>query len=93
MRRVSKFYLILAIMLMFTSLTSLKPSSVKAEECTKQDFDSLFYDDYYPGTKWDNRGGIKNLTWSANASVIDDESLMRSFTPEELEWIRSAFQS
>ncbi len=36
---------------------------------------------------------IRNITWSANASVIHDESVTRSFTSEELEWIRSAFQS
>jgi len=65
----------------------------QAEVCPTYNFQSIFYDDYYPGTKWDNRGGIKNLTWSANASVINDESVIRSFTPEELEWIRSAFQS
>ena len=65
----------------------------QAEDCPTYIFQSIFYDDYYPGTKWDNRGGIKNITWSANASIIHDESVVRSFTPEELEWVRSAFQS
>ena len=49
-------------------------------------------EEYY-GTKWDNRNGIRNITWSANASVIHDESVTRSFTLEELDWIRNAFQS
>ena len=65
----------------------------QAEDCPTYNFQSIFYDDYYPGTKWDNRGGIRNITWSANASVIHDESVTRSFTLEELEWIRSGFQS
>jgi hypothetical protein len=65
----------------------------QAEDCPIYNFQSIFYDDYYPGTKWDNRGGIKNISWSANASVIHDEPAVRSFTPEELEWVRSAFQS
>ena len=65
----------------------------EAEECPTYDFQSLFFDDYTPGRMWDNRGGIINISWSADASVIYDESVTRSFTIDELEWIRSAFQS
>ena len=65
----------------------------QAEECPTYNFQSIFFEDYYPGTKWDNRSGNRTISWSANASVINDESVTRSFTPEELEWIRSAFQS
>ena len=64
----------------------------QAEVCPVYNFQSLFFEEYY-GTKWDNRNGIRNITWSANASVIHDESVTRSFTLEELDWIRSAFQS
>ena len=64
-----------------------------AEVCPTYNFQSIFYDDYWPGDKWDNRSGITYITWSANESVIHDESVNRSFTPEELEWVRSAFQS
>lgn len=65
----------------------------QAEVCPTYNFQGIFYDDYYPGTKWDNRNGIRNITWSANSPVINDESVARAFIPEELEWIRSAFQS
>ena len=64
----------------------------QAEVCPVYNFQSLFFEEYN-GTKWDNRNGIRNITWSANASVIHDESVTRSFTLEELDWIRSAFQS
>ena len=64
----------------------------QAEVCPSYNFQSLFFEEYY-GTKWDNRNGIRNITWSANASVIHDESVTRSFTLEELDWIRNAFQS
>ena len=64
----------------------------QAEVCPVYNFQSLFFEEYY-GTKWDNRNGIRNITWSANASVIHDESVTRSFTLEELDWIRNAFQS
>ena len=64
-----------------------------AEICPVYNFQSLFYDDYYPDTKWDNRGGIRNISWSANASIINDESVSRPFSADELDWIRSAIQS
>ena len=63
-----------------------------AEVCPIYNFQSLFFEDYY-GIKWDIRNGNRNITWSANASVINDESVARSFTTEELGWVRSAFQS
>ena len=82
------------ILFVLVCLNLLVPQQqAQAEVCPTYNFQSIFYDDYSPGTKWDNRSGIKNITWSANASVIHDESVTRSFTPEELEWIRSAFQS
>ena len=63
-----------------------------AEVCPIYNFQSLFFEEYY-GTKWDNTNGNRNITWSANASVINDESVARSFTTDELGWVRSAFQS
>jgi hypothetical protein len=82
------------ILFVLVCLNLLVPQQqAQAEDCPTYNFQSIFYDDYYPGIKWDNRGGIKNITWSANASVIHDESVVRSFSPEELEWVRSAFQS
>ena len=65
----------------------------QAEDCPTYNFQSIFFEDYYPETKWDNRSGNRTISWSANASVINDESVTRSFTLEELDWIRSAFQS
>ena len=63
-----------------------------AEVCPIYNFQSLFFEEYY-GIKWDIRNGNRNITWSANASVINDESVARGFTTEELGWVRSAFQS
>ena len=93
MRRVSKFYLILAIVLMFTSLTSLKPSSVQAEECTKQDFVSLFYDDYYPGTSWAQGGVQKTIRWTTSVSEIAGDTVSKAMTSNEMIWLREAIQS
>lgn len=81
------------ILLSLTCINTLIPQQqAYAEVCPVYDFQSLFFEEY-SGTKWDNRNGIRNITWSANASVIHDESVTRSFTLEELEWVRSAFQS
>lgn len=75
-------------------LSSLMPQvRAEAEECPTYDFQKLFYDDYYPGKKWDNRSGSLTITWSANNLIILDESVVRPFSAEELGWIRSAFQS
>jgi len=82
------------ILFSLVCLNLLVPNQqAQAEVCPTYDFQSIFYDDYYPGTKWDTGSGIRDITWSANESVINDESVSRSFTSEELEWIRSAFQS
>ena len=82
------------VLLVLVLLNILFPQQlVRAEVCPVYNFQSVFFEEYYPGTKWDNRSGNRSITWSANASVIHDESVTRSFTVEELEWIRSAFQS
>lgn len=93
MRQISKFYLILAIALMFTSLTSLKPTSVNAEECPKQDFASLFYDDYYPDTSWTQGGVQRTIKWTTSVSVIAGDTVSRAMTSNEMIWLREAIQS
>jgi len=72
--------------------TLIPQQQAYAEVCPVYDFQSLFFEEY-SGTKWDNRNGIRSITWSANTSIIHDESVTRGFTLEELEWVRSAFQS
>ena len=64
----------------------------QAEVCPSYNLKKIFFEEY-EGNRWDNRSGLKNITWSANALVINDESVTRSFTSVELEWLRSAFQS
>jgi hypothetical protein len=81
------------ILLSLVFINTLIPQQqAYAEVCPVYDFQSLFFEEY-SGTKWDNRNGIRNITWSANTSVIHDESVTRSLTLEESEWVRSAFQS
>ena len=81
------------VLLALVCLNFIVPQQqAQAEVCRTYNFQSIFFEDY-PGTKWDNRSGNRTITWSANASVINDESVTRSFTLEELDWIRSAFQS
>ena len=68
-------------------------AEASAEVCPIYDFPNLFSSEYYPGTKWKTTSSIRNITWSANAPVIFDEPVVRSFTPHELTWIEAAFQS
>ena len=83
------------VTLFFVSTLSIFFTSTEAsaEECPIYNFQSLFNHDYYPGTKWDNRSGFREITWSSSATVIFDENIARSFTTEELTWIKVAFQS
>lgn len=78
---------------MFISLTSLKPTLVNAEECTKQDFVSLFYDDYYPGTSWAQGGVQKTIKWTTSVSEIAGDTVSRAMTSNEMIWLREAIQS
>jgi len=74
----------------------LVPSSnaqAQTEQCPTYDFQKIFYTDYYPGTRWDNSSGNLTITWSTNKQIIFDEPVVRSFTSEELVWVRNAFQS
>lgn len=65
-----------------------------AEVCPVYDLGSIFFSEYEGGVhKWDNRSGNLNVTWSPNATKIYDEKISRTFTPDELDWLRIAFQS
>ena len=78
---------------MFSSLTSMKPSVAQAEDCTKQDFINLFYEDYKPGASWVEEGGSKTIRWTTSGSGITAEAVSRAMTPDEIIWLREAIQS
>ena len=90
LRRIS---LLFSLVLVLVMLQVPAQQQAHAEVCPTYDFQSIFYADYYPDKRWETSSGMRVITWSANASVIKQEIVSRTFTPEEFEWIRSAFQS
>jgi hypothetical protein len=64
----------------------------QAEVCPVYNFQSLFFEEFY-GTRWDNRAGNIEITWSLNRTVIRDENIVRNFSGKEQVWVREAFTS
>jgi hypothetical protein len=59
------------------------------ENCPTYSLSSLFYEDYYHGTKWN----IKEISWSANSLQIDGTSVVRKFSDDEINLIRIGIKS
>jgi hypothetical protein len=77
-----------------TMFLVLPPKRVSAEECMSFDFQSLFFEDFYPSqSKWDNSSGNRIILWSATHTTILGSPVIKQFSEIEMQWIRSAFQS
>lgn len=59
------------------------------EICPNYNLSSLFYEDYYPGTRWAN----KEITWSYNSPDIYGKQISRKVSDTEAEWIRQGIKS
>lgn len=70
------------------------PATASADEikevCPSYNFSSIFYDDYYPGTKW---SANKEITWSNNSPKINNKTISRKFSDIELNLTREAIKS
>lgn len=64
-----------------------------AEECKTWDLNKIFYDEYEPDVVWVENGKTKNITWTTDSLVINDEPVTRPFTKQETEWAILAFKS
>lgn len=62
-------------------------------KCQSFDFKKIFYADYTTGSRWDNRQGNLEISWSARATIINDEDSARTFSEKEIAWIRTAIKS
>jgi len=83
----------MSLLLLSASTVSSIPLKASAEECKKYDFRTLFYDDYYPGTIWALPGQSKEISWTIESQVINDESVERNFNSQEKEWAKLAISS
>jgi hypothetical protein len=72
----------------------LVPGAARAEEdCTPADLSTVFYDDYYPGTKWARAGEKAVITWTLKSPLIYNESITREPTEAEAATIRQGISS
>ena len=69
-------------------------------DCKKYDLETFFSTNYYPGWTWTSAGVPKTVTWAMvdgpvgkNPPTIAGERTIRSFTPEQKSWLRTAINS
>ncbi len=88
----------LALSITVSGLIGISTVTAAAETCPTYDFNKLFYEDYYPGTVWTRNAVKKEITWSANPTIIETSNsssvtVSRPFTAVELSWIELAINS
>lgn len=84
----------LALLVVLLTPATATAFASAATVCPTYDFANLFYDDYYPGVKWDNSSGVRVIRWSPVASgVLAGDMVARPFDAAELDVVRSAFAS
>jgi len=89
-QRIVSFGLLVVLLTAATATAFASAATV----CPTYDFATLFYEDYYPGTKWDNSSGVRVIRWAPVASgVIQGDTVTRPFDAAELDVVRSAFAS
>ena len=78
--------------LLLSNLFFIVPTAF-AEECPKNDFSSLFFEEYYGNVRWNNKVSPLEITWSTEVTSIEGESIARQFTSEESQWLQASFDS
>jgi hypothetical protein len=63
------------------------------EDCSPADLSTVFYDDYYPGTKWARAGEKAVITWTIKSQTVFNESITREPTEAEVATIRQGISS
>lgn len=77
------------ILILSISFIIIPTKSNALENCPTYNLSSIFYEDYYPGTKWN----AKEISWSANSLQIDGVAVIRKFSDDEIDSIRIGIKS
>ena len=83
-----KFFILVLLSCLF-NIPSISYAGQINEICLTYNLSSLFYDDYFPGTKWQN----KEISWSINSPVIYNKNISRSLSDTEVVLVRQAIKS
>ena len=68
-------------------------TAAQAETCPQYNLQSLFFEEYYGEVKWDNSNAPRTLTWNVDAQVVGGIQVTRSFSAQEIEWLKLSFNS
>lgn len=82
-----------SVLLAASLFTVTQVPSAKAEVCPVNELSPLFFEEYFPGIKWDNSSGKLIIKWTTNVTSINSEPITRDFTAEESGWLELAFNS
>lgn len=83
----------LTIAFAFTLLTVPMATESSADTCPINDLSPLFFEEYFPGIKWDNSSGNREITWTTNVTKVNFKDIEREFTAEEEGWLELSFTS
>jgi len=93
-RRIVSLSLFLALLSPVAATVAASPVESSATVCPTYDLSTMFYDDWFPGTKWDNSSGARVIRWAPVASgALAGDTVARPFSAAELDVVRSAFAS
>ena len=59
--------------------------------CATVDLNSLFFDDYFPNTRWSSAESVRTIRWSSGAMHIANNPVTRPFTANERGIVQTAF--
>jgi hypothetical protein len=82
-----------SLILTASFITAMEIQSASAEICPVNELSPLFFEEYFPGIKWDNSSGMKIITWTTNVTNVNFKDITRPFTPEEESWLDLSFNS
>ena len=85
---------IMAILLTVSAVVAVpSTSATAADNCPSYNLATIFQEEFYPGVKWNNTQGPRQISWTTNVTTVNGNPISRPFTPAELGWLREAISS
>jgi hypothetical protein len=83
----------ISALLVASVVTAIEVQPASAEVCPINELSPLFFEEYFPGIKWDNSSGNRVITWTTNVTKVNSKDITRPFTGEEETWLDLSFGS
>lgn len=85
-------YSFLALCIAF-ALQIVPIERASAEDCAKHDLATIFDEEFFPEVKWDTSSKPRIINWSTNVQSVNNVSIARPFSPNELELLQLSFDA